>query len=140
MILSECHREVRKQRAKPVLGCEMAVLELSISRCPFLCLCLHGHARPWASCKKDPKQEDAGNKGRQTCQTELALTCKLWASGILSHAVQSSTIPPGPVQSTRARPLKPCRLARNQAPGGGSGQTAALRSGRLHSDSRVALG
>lgn len=101
MVLSECHREVRKQRAKPVLGCEMAIWELSISRCPF---CLVARALEAVGIVgKRPETEDAGNKGRQACQTELALTCKLWASGILSHAVQSSTIPPGPVQSTRPR-------------------------------------
>lgn len=46
---------------------------------------------------KRPETNDAGNKGRQTCQTELALTCKLWASGIqssiMSNPVQSRPVP-----------------------------------------------
>lgn len=72
MILSECHREVRKQRAKPVLVCVVGIWELSISRCPFLSLFLHGHLNAMGVAWKRPETEDAGNKGRKTCQTELA--------------------------------------------------------------------
>lgn len=72
MILSECHREVRKQRAKPVLVCVVGIWELSISRCPFLSLFLHGHSNAMGVAWKRPETEDAGNKGRKTCQTELA--------------------------------------------------------------------
>lgn len=71
MILSECHREVRKQKAKPVLVCVVGIWELSISRCPFLSI-LHGHSNAMRVEWKRPETEDAGNKGRQTCQTELA--------------------------------------------------------------------
>lgn len=52
-------------------------------------VCLHGRSRPWASWENHPKQKMPGSKGRQTCQTELALTCKLWASGI-RQPVQSA--------------------------------------------------
>lgn len=71
MILSECHREVRKQKAKPVLVCVVGIWELSISRCPFLSI-LHGHSNAMRVEWKRPETEDAGNKDRQTCQTELA--------------------------------------------------------------------
>lgn len=57
MILSECHREVRKQRAKPVLVCVVGIWELSISRCPFLSI-LHGHSNAMrVEWKRDPKQK-----------------------------------------------------------------------------------
>lgn len=64
MILSECHREVRKQRAKPVLGWVMAVWELSISQCPFLSLARALEAVGVVG--KRPETECAGNKGRQS--------------------------------------------------------------------------
>lgn len=80
MILSECHREVRKQRAKPVLGRIMAIWELSISHVPILYCGMFARAlEAKGIVGKRPETDDAGKKGRRTCQTELALTCKLWA-------------------------------------------------------------
>lgn len=89
---------------------------------------------------KRPETEDAGNKGRQTCQTELALTCKLWAPGIqssiLSNPVQSR---PGP-SNQAALAVEALQVGQEPGTGRGGGQTAAPKSGRLHSDSRVAPG
>lgn len=89
---------------------------------------------------KRPETEDAGNKGRQACQTELALTYKLWASGsqssVLSNPVQSRPVP----SNQPALAVEALKVGQEPGTARGGGQTAALESGRAHSDSRVAPG
>lgn len=138
MVLSECHREVRKQRAKPVLGCVMAIWELSISRCPYLSPCTGNRGRGRRG--KKTRNRRCRQQGPPGVSEELALTYKLWASGtqssVLSNPVQSRPVP----SNQPALAVEALQVGQEPGTARGGGQTAALESGRAHSDSRVAPG